>query len=112
MHDNEYADGIIDAMARWQLLKQVDAFNIANNTIVIYTTDNGPNQFSWPDAATTPFRSEKDTNWEGAFRMPAMIRLAGAYQGGRSLDRESSRGSTGFRRCLRRRATTRSRIGC
>jgi len=49
---------------------------------VIYTTDNGPNQFSWPDAATTPFRSEKDTNWEGAFRSPAMIRWPGRIQSG------------------------------
>ena len=52
----------------------MDDLGIANNTIVVYTTDNGPNQFSWPDAATTPFRSEKDTNWEGAFRVPAMVR--------------------------------------
>jgi PII-like signaling protein len=52
----------------------LDDLGIANNTIVVYTTDNGPNQFSWPDAATTPFRSEKDTNWEGAFRAPAMVR--------------------------------------
>ena len=55
---------------------------IANNTIVIYTTDNGPNQFSWPDAATTPFRSEKDTNWEGAFRVPAMVRWPGRIKAG------------------------------
>jgi arylsulfatase A-like enzyme len=55
---------------------------IANDTIVIYSTDNGPNQFSWPDAATTPFRSEKDTNWEGAFRVPAMVRWPGHIQAG------------------------------
>jgi arylsulfatase len=41
---------------------------------VVYTTDNGPNQFSWPDAATTPFRNEKNSNWEGAYRVPAMVR--------------------------------------
>ena len=46
------------------------------------TTDNGPNQFSWPDAATTPFRSEKDTNWEGAFRVPAMVRWPGNIKPG------------------------------
>jgi len=57
-----------------KLLKTVDDLGITDNTILIFTTDNGPNQFSWPDAATTPFRSEKDTNWEGAFRVPAVIR--------------------------------------
>jgi len=51
-------------------------------TIVIYTTDNGPNQFSWPDAATTPFCSEKDTNWEGAFRVPSMVRWPGHIKPG------------------------------
>jgi formylglycine-generating enzyme len=55
---------------------------IAGNTIVIYTTDNGPNQFSWPDTATTPFRSEKDTHWEGAFRVPAMVRWPGHINAG------------------------------
>ena len=57
----------------------------------IFTTDNGPNQWSWPDAATTPFRSEKDTNWEGAFRVPAMIRWPGHDQGRRDLQRDHLR---------------------
>jgi arylsulfatase len=60
-----------------KLLKQLDDLGITKDTIVIYTTDNGPNQFSWPDAATTPFRSEKDSNWEGAFRVPAVVRWPG-----------------------------------
>jgi arylsulfatase len=78
MPDNEYADGMLEHDEDvGKLLKAVDDLGIANNTIVIYTTDNGPNQFSWPDAATTPFRSEKDTNWEGAFRVPAMVRWPG-----------------------------------
>jgi arylsulfatase len=47
---------------------------IADNSIVVFTTDNGPNQVTWPDAATTPFRLEKDTSWEGAFRVPAFVR--------------------------------------
>ncbi|MTH60160.1 arylsulfatase [Paracoccus litorisediminis] len=74
----EYADGMIehDAVVG-ELLKAVDDLGIADNTIVIYTTDNGPHQNSWPDAGTTPFRSEKNTNWEGAFRVPAMIRWPG-----------------------------------
>ena len=75
MPGNEYADGMIEHDGHvGQLLKALDDLGLANETIVVYTTDNGPNQFSWPDAATTPFRSEKDTNWEGAFRVPAMIR--------------------------------------
>jgi arylsulfatase len=60
----------------------LDELGITNNTIVVYTTDNGPNQFSWPDAATTPFRSEKNSNWEGAFRVPAMVRWPGHIQAG------------------------------
>jgi arylsulfatase len=60
-----------------KLLKAVDDLKIGNDTIVIYTTDNGPHMNSWPDGAMTPFRSEKDTNWEGAFRVPAAIRWPG-----------------------------------
>ena len=78
MPGNEYADGMIEHDGDvGKLLKSLDELGIAGNTIVVYTTDNGPNQFSWPDAATTPFRSEKDTNWEGAFRVPAMVRWPG-----------------------------------
>ncbi len=83
MPGNEYADGMIEHDADvGKLLKALDDLGIANNTIVVYTTDNGPNQFSWPDAATTPFRSEKDTNWEGAFRVPAMVRWPGKIKAG------------------------------
>jgi len=83
MPGNEYADGMLEMDANvGKLLKAVDDMKIADNTIVIYTTDNGPNQFSWPDAATTPFRSEKDTNWEGAFRVPAMVRWPGRIKAG------------------------------
>jgi arylsulfatase len=75
MPGNEYADGMIEMDDNvGKLLKALDDLQIAHDTIVVFTTDNGPNQFSWPDAATTPFRSEKDTNWEGAFRVPAMVR--------------------------------------
>jgi arylsulfatase len=74
----EYADGMIehDAMVG-TLLKKLDDLGIANDTIVIYTADNGPHANTWPDAGITPFRSEKDTNWEGAFRVPALIRWPG-----------------------------------
>ena len=83
MPGNEYADGMIEHDGDvGKLLKALDDLGIADNTIVVYTTDNGPNQFSWPDAATTPFRSEKDTNWEGAFRVPAMVRWPGKIKPG------------------------------
>ena len=83
MVGNEYADGMIEHDGDvGKLMKALDSLGISNDTIVVYSTDNGPNQFSWPDAATTPFRSEKDTNWEGAFRVPAMVRWPGHIQPG------------------------------
>ncbi|WEK49670.1 MAG: arylsulfatase [Candidatus Kaistia colombiensis] len=83
MPGNDYADGMIEHDGDvGKLLKALDDLGVADNTIVIYTTDNGPNQFTWPDAATTPFRSEKDTNWEGAFRVPALIRWPGQVKPG------------------------------
>ena len=71
----EYADGMIehDAMVG-KILKALDDMGLAENTIVLYSTDNGPHMNTWPDGAMTPFRSEKNTNWEGAFRVPCMIR--------------------------------------
>jgi arylsulfatase len=83
MPGNEYADGMIEHDGHvGQLLKALDDLGIVNDTIVVYSTDNGPNMFSWPDAAMTPFRSEKDSNWEGAFRVPAMIRWPGKIKPG------------------------------
>ena len=79
----EYADGMIEHDGHvGLLLKKLDDLGIANDTIVLYTTDNGPHMNSWPDSAMTPFRSEKNTNWEGAFRVPAMIRWPGRIQPG------------------------------
>jgi arylsulfatase A-like enzyme len=79
----EYADGMWEHdQDVGKLLKAIDGLKIAGNTIVLYTTDNGPNMFTWPDAANSPFRSEKDSNWEGAFRVPAMIRWPGHIQPG------------------------------
>ncbi len=113
MPGNEYADGMIEHDGDvGKLLKALDDLGIANNTIVVYTTDNGPNQFSWPDAATTPFRSEKDTNWEGAFRVPADGPLARAYQAGRGRERDILRPRLVSDLRLRRLATRRSRIVC
>ena len=65
-----------------QFLKKLDDLGIADNTIVFYSTDNGPHQNTWPDAGTTPFRSEKNTNWEGAWRVPAMVRWPGHIKPG------------------------------
>lgn len=83
MPGNDYADGMWEHdQDVGKLLKKLDDMGIADNTIVVYTTDNGPNAFTWPDAATTPFRSEKDSNWEGAFRVPALVRWPGHIQPG------------------------------
>ncbi len=60
-----------------QVLDTLDALGIADNTIVMYGTDNGPHLNTWPDAGMTPFRNEKNSNWEGAYRVPAMVRWPG-----------------------------------
>jgi arylsulfatase A-like enzyme len=65
-----------------QLLDLLDELGIAEDTIVTYSTDNGPHENSWPDAGTTPFRSEKNTNWEGAFRVPEVVRWPGKIPAG------------------------------
>jgi arylsulfatase A-like enzyme len=79
----EYADGMIEHdNIVGTLLKAVDDLGLANDTIVLYTSDNGPHQNSWPDAGTSPFRSEKATNWEGAFRVPCVIRWPGHIKAG------------------------------
>ena len=65
-----------------EMLDHLDALGIADNTVVMYSTDNGPHMNSWPDAGMTPFRSEKDTNWEGAFRIPLVIRWPGRIPAG------------------------------
>jgi arylsulfatase A-like enzyme len=64
------------------LLDKLDALGIAENTIVVYSTDNGPHMNTWPDGGMTPFRSEKNTNWEGAFRVPEMVRWPGRVPAG------------------------------
>jgi arylsulfatase A-like enzyme len=79
----EYADGMIEHDAQiGQILKYLDDTGLAANTILIYTTDNGPMVCLWPDAAATPFRGEKNTNWEGGWRVPALIRWPGVVKPG------------------------------
>jgi arylsulfatase A-like enzyme len=81
--DSEYIDGMIehdDTVGT--LLKALDDMGIADNTLVVYSTDNGPHMNTWPDGAMTPFRSEKNTNWEGAFRVPCLVRWPGHIKPG------------------------------
>ena len=80
---DEYADGMVEHdMHVGKLLDKLDELGIADNTIVFYSTDNGPHYNTWPDAAATPFRGEKNTNWEGGWRVPAMVRWPGKIEPG------------------------------
>ncbi|MBA2963791.1 MULTISPECIES: arylsulfatase [Ramlibacter] len=65
-----------------QMLDLLDELGIAKDTFVQYSTDNGPHRNTWPDAGMTPFRSEKNTNWEGAFRIPMLVRWPGRIEAG------------------------------
>jgi arylsulfatase len=78
-----YADGMVEHDGHvGQLLDLLDELKIADNTIVIYTTDNGPHFNEWPDGGISPFRGEKNTNWEGGYRVPAMVRWPGHIKPG------------------------------
>lgn len=80
---DEYSDGMVEHdMHIGKFLKKLDELNIADNTIVFYSTDNGPHMNTWPDAGMTPFRGEKNTNWEGGWRVPAMVRWPGHIKAG------------------------------
>lgn len=77
---DEYGDGMVEHdMHVGELLKLLDELGIANNTVVLYSTDNGPHYNTWPDAGTTPFHGEKNSNWEGAYRVPAFVRWPGHF---------------------------------
>ncbi|MFN9782497.1 MAG: arylsulfatase, partial [Sphingobacteriales bacterium] len=85
--NDEYTDGMIEHdMHVGELLKLLDDLGIANNTIVQYSTDNGPHYNTWPDAGTTPFHGEKNSSWEGAFRVPAFIKWPGKFPAGVTLN--------------------------
>jgi arylsulfatase A-like enzyme len=80
---DEYSDGMVEHDIHiGKFLKVLDELGIADNTIVFYSTDNGPHMNTWPDAAMTPFRGEKNTNWEGGWRVPAMVRWPGKIEAG------------------------------
>jgi arylsulfatase len=80
---DEYSDGMVEHdMHIGKFLKVLDELGIADNTIVMYSTDNGPHMNTWPDAAMTPFRGEKNTNWEGGWRVPAFVRWPGKIEPG------------------------------
>ena len=81
--DSEYVDGMIEHDETiGSILDTLDELGITDNTIVVYSTDNGPHMNTWPDGAMTHFRSEKNTNWEGAFRVPCLVRWPGVIEGG------------------------------
>jgi len=80
---DEYADGMVEHdMHVGQLLEVLDKLGIADNTIVHYSTDNGPHMNTWPDAGWSPFQGEKNTNWEGGWRVPSMVRWPGKIEAG------------------------------
>ena len=80
---DEYSDGMVEHdMHIGQFLDLLDELGIADETLVFYSTDNGPHYNTWPDAASTPFRGEKNTNWEGGWRVPAMVRFPGQIEAG------------------------------
>jgi arylsulfatase A-like enzyme len=78
-----YPDGMVETDGHvGELLKLIDDLGVADNTIVVYTTDNGAEVFTWPDGGATPFKGEKATNWEGAFRVPCLIKWPGTIRPG------------------------------
>ena len=95
-----YPDGMVehDALVG-QLLDKLKELGLDDNTIVMYSTDNGAEKFSWPDGGTSPFRNEKATNWEGGYRVPCAIRRPGVISPARSAT-TSSRTRTCSRRSL------------
>ena len=78
---NFYSDGMVEHDNQvGELLKQLDELGIAENTIVLYSTDNGPHYNEWPDGGISPFRGEKNTNWEGGYRVPCILRWPGRIE--------------------------------
>lgn len=84
---DDYSDGMVEHdLHVGELLQLIDDLGLAENTIVQYSTDNGPHYNTWPDAGTTPFRSEKNSNWEGAYRVPCFVRWPDHFLAGKTLN--------------------------
>jgi arylsulfatase A-like enzyme len=82
-----YPDGMVEHDTHvGELLNLLDELDIADNTIVVYSTDNGAEVFTWPDGGTTPFHGEKATSWEGGFRVPAVVRWPGKIPAGKIVN--------------------------
>ena len=82
-----YPDGMVELDGYvGQLLDKLDQLGVADNTLVVFTTDNGAEVMTWPDGGTTPFRGEKDTNWEGGWRVPCVLRWPGVVESGRVIN--------------------------
>ena len=82
-----YPDGMVELDGYiGQLLDKLDELGVTENTIVVFTTDNGAEVLSWPDGGATPFRGEKDTNWEGGWRIPCVWRWPGVIQPGQVIN--------------------------
>ena len=108
-----YADGMQEL--DWvvgELLQKLDELGIADNTIVVFTTDNGAEKFTWPDGGTSPFRGEKGLGWEGGFRAPVRGPLARDDPGRPGAQRHLSRWRTWSRRSWPRPASPTSRSSC
>lgn len=85
--NDEYTDGMIEHDKHvGELLDLIDELGMTENTIVIYSTDNGPHFNTWPDAATTPFHGEKNSSWEGAFRVPTFVRWPNKFEADKTLN--------------------------
>ena len=86
-----YPDGMVELDGYvGDLLKKVDDLGVADNTIVVFTTDNGAEECIWPDGGATPFRGEKDTNWEGGWRVPCVMRWPGVIKPGQVINEIAS----------------------
>ncbi|MCV2359326.1 arylsulfatase [Paucibacter sp. TC2R-5] len=84
---DEYSDGMVEHDRHvGELLALIDELGLGKDTIVMYSTDNGPHYNTWPDAGTTPFRSEKNSNWEGAYRVPTFVRWPDHFPAGKTLN--------------------------
>ena len=108
-----YADGMVEHDGHvGQVLAKLKELGLDENTIVMYSTDNGAETFTWPDGGTTMFRGEKNTQWEGGYRVPTMIRWPGVIKPGTVDQRDRRARGHADRRCSPRRATRRRRTTC